>query len=146
MATKLQSYPRTDVPRNREGRYFGMAVMPATKSLSSTTTTIDSFIGEDSWFFFNVLKLDTTFLTKPAPFWKSMDSYSKSKTIVGNVKVVNDTAQRGVKIASDLIDFARKEKKYQSIMQVVELNRQQQPNQRRKKAKKSKHKKRFLYT
>ena len=75
-----------------------------------------------------------------------MDSYSKSKTTVGNLKVVNDTAKRGLKIASDFIDFARKEKKYQSIMQVVELNRQQQPNQRRGKAKKSKHKKWFLYT
>ena len=42
MATKLQSYPRTDVPRNREGRYFGKLVMPATKSLASPLPLIAS--------------------------------------------------------------------------------------------------------
>jgi len=53
----------------------------------------------------------------------------EKQAIVDNLKVVNDTAERGVKIASDFIDYAKKEKKYQCILQVVEQNRQQQLNQ-----------------
>ena len=47
--------------------------------------------------------------------------------------VVNDGAERGVRLCHDFISQARREDRHQQILQVVENNRNQQPNQRSRK-------------
>ena len=53
--------------------------------------------------------------------------------IVLNLCVVNDSAERGVKLCYDFIDSARKEGNLQNILQVVENNRNKLPDQRKRK-------------
>ena len=47
--------------------------------------------------------------------------------------VVNDAAERGVKLAYDFVDAAKSEGRYQNILQVVENSRAEKPDQRSKK-------------
>ena len=48
---------------------------------------------------------------------------SDQDAVVRNLCVVNDAAERGVKLCHDYIDSARKEGNIQSILQVVENNK-----------------------
>ncbi len=49
--------------------------------------------------------------------------------------MVNDCAERGVKLTSDFVAVARKEQHLQNVLQAVEHDRNQQPNLRRCKRK-----------
>jgi len=51
---------------------------------------------------------------------------------VAAVNVVNDCAERGVKLASDFVDTARSVEHFQNVLQVVEKDRKDAPNLRRK--------------
>lgn len=51
---------------------------------------------------------------------------------VAAVNVVNDCAERGVKLASDFVDTARSDEHFQNILQVIEKDRQDHPNLCRK--------------
>ena len=55
-----------------------------------------------------------------------------SKNVISNLCVVNDSAECGVKLCSDFVRTAKKEIKFQNIMQVVESNRNMLPNQRKR--------------
>ena len=57
----------------------------------------------------------------------------KAKLIIDNVSVVKDSAERGVKLTSDFLSGARKEENLQNILQVVENDRRNLPNQRKRK-------------
>ena len=52
-----------------------------------------------------------------------------------NFLVVNDTAERAVKLSQDLLSTAKKEENFQHNLQVVENIRHMKPDQRRPKAK-----------
>ena len=52
--------------------------------------------------------------------------------IVKNLKVCNDSAERGVKLAGDFLDSATKETRFQNVLQVVENERKRVPDQRKK--------------
>ena len=93
------------------------------------TYSIHDYIGEDSPGFFYTLKLDPSFLYEPASRWESLDSYKHAKK-VKNLKVVNDAAERGVQFAKDYKDDA---KRYQNVLQAVELDKAIVPNQRKTK-------------
>ena len=60
-------------------------------------------------------------------------SYKDAKLIVENMAVVNDAAERGVKLCHDFLDSARKEERLQDVLQVVENDRAAIPNQRQNK-------------
>ena len=94
---------------------------------------ISDFAGEDSWSFFKILKLDTEFLGKPIEDWEDDQGYVAGKEVVQSLSVVNDGAERGVKLANDFIHTAHKETNLQNILQVVENNRKTVPNQRKRK-------------
>ena len=49
------------------------------------------------------------------------------------VIVVNDSAERGVKLSSDFLAVAKTEEHYQNDLQVVEQDRQRQQNIRKRK-------------
>ena len=46
--------------------------------------------------------------------------------------MVNDSAERGVKLAYDFLASSRKEQHYQNVLQVVEIDRAKIPNQRKR--------------
>ena len=47
-------------------------------------------------------------------------SLYRCKLIIDHIKVVNDAAERGIKLAQDFRGAARKQKRYQNVLKVVE--------------------------
>ena len=118
--------------KNRKGSGFGKPIFPSMSE--DKVYNITDFIGPDSWGFFRILKLDTTFLHVEIGNWENEESYVKAKTIVSNLSVVNDAAERGVKLCSDFLSSAKKEENLDSILQVVENSRNAVSDQRKRKA------------
>lgn len=78
------------------------------------------FITEDSNCFFEWLELDDEFLGEDPADWHENEVYIKSQSIVKKIKVVNDTAERGVKLISEYENILTKnEAQKQSILQNV---------------------------
>ena len=72
------------------------------------------------------------FLEESVDTWEDPESsYQEADAAVKTVPVVNDGAERGVKISSDFLEDARKEEIYQNILQVAENDTDLVPNQRK---------------
>ena len=80
-----------------------------------------------------ILQLDTSFLADDVESWPSSAAYLTSAANVLALNVINDCAERGVKLSSDFLTTARSEQHYQNVLQVVEQDRKQQPNIRKQK-------------
>ena len=116
-------------PERRHGTTYGKAIFPVLDS----TSMFRSFIGPDSWYIFQLLNIDTSFFNEPVKEWNSCEAYLYSKNIVQRLNVVNDCAERNVKIASDFAETAKTSSDFNSAIQVVEKNRKNQPSLRKKK-------------
>jgi hypothetical protein len=112
------------IPQHRFGRGFGKPKFPTTITLS---TTLADLVGVDSWFVFEILKLDPDFLTEEVEAWSTSVAYQSSLKNLQAINVVNDCAERGVKLSSDFLSTARREDHYQNVLQVVEQDRQKIP-------------------
>ena len=86
-------------------------------------------IGPDSFRFFTIMGLPYQFLHIPASEWINCNDYQKIKPTVDKLQVVNEAAERGVKLCHDFLNVARDEKRFQDIPQVVESDRQRIPDQ-----------------
>ena len=64
--------------------------------------------------------------------WDNSPSYEAAKAAVKSLPVVNDGAERGVKITSEFLESARKEETFQTRLQVAENDRKAVPNQRKR--------------
>ena len=116
----------------RFGSGYGKPKCP--KVPRTGTIELPMFVGDDSWSLFEIMKLKVEgFINKPAEEWPLDEDYVKAKLIIDNVSVVNDSAERGVKLASDFLSGARQEENLQNILQVVENDRRNLPNQRKRK-------------
>ena len=82
--------------------------------------------------FFKLLNIGTSFLNEPVVEWNSCKAYFSAKTFVQRLNVVNDCAERGVKLASDFAETAKTGCSLNSALQVVEKSRKDQPNLRKK--------------
>ena len=71
----------------------------------------------------------------PTKDWSSNSQFQAAKKVVASFSVVNDGAERGVKLTHDFLDVARKEDNLQNILQVVENDRHSLLNQRKRKIK-----------
>lgn len=71
-------------------------------------------------------------MDRPVEEWAENDSYVKGKEIVDALRVSNDSAERGVKLAADFLQSSKNEDKYQQILQVVENDRKNVPDQRKR--------------
>jgi hypothetical protein len=78
-------------------------------------------------------KLNVSFLPLPVNKWQSNEAHIASLANVRAANVVNDGAERGVKLASDFVDTARDDKHFQNVLQVVEEDRKAVPDLRRRK-------------
>jgi hypothetical protein len=68
------------------------------------------------------LQINSSFLHLPVAEWNTNDAYLFSAKNVEAINVVNDAAERGVKLATDFVDTAQSDKHFQNILQVVEMD------------------------
>ena len=92
-------------------------------------------MGPDSWYFFHILQLDPAFLTTDVSTWLAHPAYKEALINLEAINVVNDSAERNLKLSTDFIGSARSEEHYQNVLQVVEADRKEKPNLRHRKEK-----------
>jgi len=115
-------------PQQRFGLGFGKPRFPTSITL---TTTLADLITPDSWYVFHLLQLDPQFLMEDVAAWSNSVAYQSSLINLRALNVVNDCAERGVKLSSDFLSSAKDEEHYQNVLQVVEQDRKRQQNLRR---------------
>ena len=119
-------------PQDRYGTGFGKPEFPS--DLSESTTLAD-LVSKDSWFTMYALQINHKFLEEPVAAWPESSDYQHSLRNIDALNVVNDCAERGVKLSTDYLSASKSEDHYQDVLQVVEESRRSVPNLRKRKAK-----------
>ena len=89
---------------------------------------IDFFVTSKSLRFFTRFNLKTDFLDKPPSEWSKQESYIEASKIIGKIKVVNDCAERGVKLMKEFNGkFTKDEKMLQFVLKIVDSHRKSNP-------------------
>ena len=71
----------------------------------------------------------------PPEKWNESDDYKTAKERISRLRVVNDTAERGVKLFEDFNNLlTNDEQQKQFVLQVVERNRKSIPSESTKKS------------
>ena len=100
---------------------------PSCVELSRDYQLSDSVMAQ-SLFMFHVTKLKYEWLNRPVHEWKNYDSFLEMESFVKNLKVTNDTAERGVKLVSDYANSLTKNSvEREDLLQVVEQHRRLMP-------------------
>ena len=95
----------------------------------SPPSELVDLVTPESYKFFDILGLDHEWLSKNPDKWEEDDSFTEAKTFVTTVKVVNDTAERGVKLAEDYATILTQDDAMRAmILQGVERNRAMYPD------------------
>lgn len=82
-------------------------------------TTLPDLVGENSWFLFQVIRAGIAWLANSPELWETDPDFNKFRNFVLHLKVVNDLAERGVKICQDFINvLSKNEDTRQNILQV----------------------------
>lgn len=90
---------------------------------------IDSFISSHSKKFFERFEINQDFLDIDPSQWPQNAGYNESFHLVKNLRVVNDTAERAVKLIEDYNNIlTRKEDQKQFILQILEEHRKNVPD------------------
>ncbi len=119
---------------SRKGNGFGKPVFPQIALTDVPGIDFQDFVGSDSWKFFEVLELDSSFLSQPVSTWCELDSWKAASKILQQLQVKNDAAERGVKLGHTFLERAKIEANYQNILQVAENSRKTNPNQHNRKS------------
>lgn len=91
--------------------------------------TIESFISDKTLNFFKRFNINYNFIETLPSTWKNNLEYKRGKEIVSQLKIVNDTAERAVKLIEDFNKIGSKnEEQKQYILQVVTEYRQRYSN------------------
>lgn len=91
---------------------------------------LDDLVGDSSMSALKSLNMDIDFMFRNhVSNWKNLDEYKNAKAIVDSLKVTNDTAERSLKLMTDINEsLTSKENKMQQLIQVIEDNRKRIPN------------------
>ncbi len=86
---------------------------------------LSSFVGSQSWFLFHQLKLNgkQEWLNVPPAYWNNFDDYNTAKGFVSSLAIVNDPAERGIKLITDFKDNCKGQQNREYLAQVVEEHR-----------------------
>ena len=81
-------------------------------------TKLASLVGPDSWLIFRILKIEDSseWLGLEVPLWKKYDSFIKLSKFIKGIAVVNDTAERGIKLVQEYANSSRDEELRQDIL------------------------------
>jgi hypothetical protein len=90
---------------------------------------LEDLVGKKSCILFEIMQSSYEWLqTKPTE-WNNNEDYKRMETFIENLKVVNDPAERAIKLISDFKDsITDDEKQKQFLIQVVEENRRLLPD------------------
>ena len=103
--------------------------IPQFRSLS-----VSDFVTRRSLNLFDALRLSQEFLTAPVDTWRERADYNAACKTVRAMKVVNDCAERAVKLATDFNEVLTKnDEQRQLLYQVVEYHRNLLPSDATKK-------------
>jgi len=70
--------------------------------------------------FFRRFRISSDFLHKDPSLWEITTEYKEAKDIIATLKVVNDSAERGVKLMEEFNDkFTKQEEQKQYVLQVI---------------------------
>ena len=101
---------------------------PLFRKIDRDTTLID-LIGPESHTLFHTLNINTGWLAKPVEDWSFDPDFQIAENFVHSVKVVNDAAERGVKLISDFATIITTDPaQRQALLQGVENHRQMYPD------------------
>ena len=127
MAAKLLSLEKPEETR---------VDLPEFPTLTGSSELLD-FVQPNSWEFFNILKVEADWLAQPPVEWEESEDFRKARQFVWTVKVVNDAAERGIKLASDYAQSLTKDSEMKKkILQSVEWHRREQADIRKRTANK----------
>ncbi|XP_025192732.1 uncharacterized protein LOC126553881 [Aphis gossypii] len=83
--------------------------------------------------FFQRFRISKDFLHKDPSLWNITTEYKEAKDVITTLKVVNDSAERGVKLMEEFNDkFTKQEEQKQYVLQIVQDYRKQYPGFSRK--------------
>ena len=92
-------------------------------------TELPDLCGPNSYMLFTILGTDSDWLKLDPAQWKDNDHYKEMEEFVRTVKVVNDAAERGIKLISDYSQILTKDEKVRAkLLQGVEMSRQINPD------------------
>ncbi|KAK0055830.1 hypothetical protein Bpfe_014699 [Biomphalaria pfeifferi] len=85
---------------------------------------LSSFVTTSTRKFFQILQLPDSYLTQNVETWKENDHYQEALRIVQGLKVVNDCAERGVKLIQEYNSIlTNDEQQKQYLLQLVQQHR-----------------------
>ena len=121
MAAKLYNTPRENIG-------CGRPKFPDVDKIKDLE--LDDLISSKSWLLFDLLGLfgpQDWLITSPET-WHEIPSYQALEGFAANVTVVNDVAERGVKLITDFIEKCEDEGQREALLQVVEDHRNTYPD------------------
>lgn len=86
-----------------------------------------SLIGPRSWLLFSLMGLSNSqidWLQLPVEYWGLLENYRNIKSFINQLEVVNDCAERGIKIITDFKDVCRNDEQLGYLIQTIEHHRQ----------------------
>lgn len=113
----------------------GLEYTPKRVTLSSSDINLisekelDNFVTSNTMRFFEIMNLPTGFLQKDVECWSDDPEYKAAKDVINSMRVVNDTAERGVALIEEfnmLITVNEEQKQY--LLLVVNAFRKKYPN------------------
>jgi hypothetical protein len=133
-----------DVPCERKQAMLEALHIPAKKQKSKRldgkgvigkigSMELEGFVTEASKELFKKLGIDTVFMTQhPPQAWSGLVEYKRAQEIASSLKVVNDTAERAVKLVTDYTKtLTTDELQLQLLLQVVEEHMVKFPDMRK---------------
>lgn len=103
----------------------------APKSIQDAT--LPQFVSKNTRNFFEALDIDTGFLQADPDTWDSRDDYKAACVITHNLKVVNDSAERGVALIEEYNSLlTNDEEQKQYLLQVVQDHRSRFPDAKKR--------------
>ena len=89
---------------------------------------LSDFVTKNTKTFFTILGVPQSFLLMPPDTWNDNEDFKIGERIVRSLKVVNDTAERGVKLIQEFNHVLTKnEDQKQYLLQVVQEHRKLYP-------------------
>ena len=85
-----------DIPEFRLGK-------PSLPSIIREDTKLNDLVTGKSWFLFSCLGIKASWLAKSPELWGSDPDYCEAETAVLRLRVVNDAAERSIKLLQDYL-------------------------------------------